>query len=202
MRFPGAVVCCGARREDGGLSEVRGQYDGQHASHSGISGSCVACARCRSDARLAALPSAADRRPDPARAIAAAIIAPAAVEAGAAEIVPIAAIVIFRRKVRIAAGGAARTEHRNGLVGRLAVAGQEAVAMPAGAAVPLLRGGGRAQVRLQQCEDDDREGQDAQHDGSLVGPSCDGDSNHGAFCCRDKNGQQVRLRQRRLSYPP
>ncbi|WP_210168527.1 hypothetical protein, partial [Bradyrhizobium tropiciagri] len=33
-----------------------------------------------------------------------------------------------------------------------------------------------------------------------VGPLCEGDSNHGAFCCWDKDEQQVR--RRRVGHPP
>src|SRR5437868_4862712 len=78
----------------------------------------------------AAIPRRPDRRPAPARPETAAIVA-AADKAGTAEIVQLAVIAeILRRIVRLARDGALPAIHRNGVVRRLVIARQEAVAMP------------------------------------------------------------------------
>src|SRR5690242_17655441 len=80
---------------------------------------------------LPALPRRPDRRPAPARPNTAAIVAPAH-EAGPAEIVQLAVIAeILRRVVRLAGDGALPAVHRDGVVRRLVIARQEAVAVPA-----------------------------------------------------------------------
>src|SRR5882757_186018 len=86
---------------------------------------------------LPAIPGAPDRRPGPARAEAAAIVA-SVIKSGPAEIVLVVAVPIGRRVVGQAPGGSPLAKNRNGFVARLTVAGQEAIAMPAGG-LPLFR---------------------------------------------------------------
>src|ERR1700744_4446909 len=77
-----------------------------------------------------ALPGRPDRRPSPARAEAAAIVA-AADKSGPAEIVQLAVIaVILGCVVRLACDGSLPAVDGDGIVRRLMIAGQEAVAVP------------------------------------------------------------------------
>ena len=77
-----------------------------------------------------AIPRRSDRRPGPAWAETAAIVA-AAIEAGLTEIVPLAIIAkVLGGIVRLARDGALPAEYGNSVVRRLVIAGQEAVAMP------------------------------------------------------------------------
>src|SRR5579871_48603 len=85
---------------------------------------------------LSAIPHWPDRRPAPARPEAAAIVA-AAVKPGTAEIVPLAVIAeILRGPVGLPCHGSLPAKNRNGIVGRLMIAGQEAIAVPK----PLVSG--------------------------------------------------------------
>ena len=90
---------------------------------------------------LPAIPRRPDRRPAPAWAETAAIVA-AAVEARAAEIISLAvvAVIVGRVEVRFARDCALRAKHRTRVVRRLMIAGQEAIAMPM-RDMPLWSGG-------------------------------------------------------------
>src|SRR5581483_6639491 len=93
---------------------------------------------------VAALPGRPDRRPGPARAETAAIVAPA-VKARTTEIVPVAHVPVHWRIVRLTAVRAVDGDVR---VRRLMVARQEAVAMPA---MQMLLLGGRGE-RDGRCD--------------------------------------------------
>src|SRR5262249_50637147 len=123
----------------------------------------------------AALPRRPDWRPAPARPKAAAIVA-AAVKSGPAEIVQLAVIAeILRRIVRLTGDGALPAVDRNGVVRRLVIAGQEAVAMPV-RGVPLLRRRARGHGGQEREQDDDRDGWDARHAQCVAGLPFDCDS--------------------------
>src|SRR5262245_35963878 len=127
MRFP-ALLFLSWARADGGLSGAGGQGGSPLGSHSGVRVSSPGNKSFTPALLLPAIPCWADRRPIPARAEAAAIVA-SAKEPRPAVIVLLAIVPIGGGIVGQASGGSLRAKHRNGVVGRLMIAGQEAISM-------------------------------------------------------------------------
>src|SRR3954468_2661163 len=114
--------------------------------------------------RSPAIPHRTNRRPRPARAKTAAIVA-AAAEAGPAEIAPLTVpAVILRNWIDVPMASVARRHpphrfllliERNAVAQRLAIAGQEAIAMP-GLLGTLLDRSSRRDSRQQRQDNSDR----------------------------------------------
>jgi hypothetical protein len=136
-------------------------------------------------ARSAAIPDRPDRRPRPAWAEAAAIVA-AAVKAGPAEIVPVAVVPVILWDwidipmalvaARHARSRSSLSVRRNGVIRWLTIAGQEAVSVPAGRR-PFMNGLSRCDGWQQRQDDGNQWKHEARHHRTIDGLLSGRDSN-------------------------
>src|SRR5664279_3517486 len=150
----------------------------------------------------AAIPDRPDRRPRPARAEAAAIVA-TTVKARPAEIVPVAIVSVITRGWIDIPGAPDTARHaqnrillgvsRKAVIRGLVIARQEAIAMPAWRR-PVMSRRSRRDDRQQRQDDSNRQKYEARHKHTIDGGLSGGDSNLSAQSSATASGSLAKRR--------